>query len=70
MNDGGPAFPMSGDPSTEFDRGMSLRDWFAGKAINSMCELDQRSIPKLDADIIASNCYAIADAMLRAREAK
>lgn len=36
INDGGPAFPASpGHPDTvgvEFDRGMSLRDWFAGRA--------------------------------------
>lgn len=28
-DDGGPAFPMTGDPAVDFDRGMSLRDYFA-----------------------------------------
>ena len=33
ISDGGPAFPMSGDPNVEFDRGMSLRDYFAGQLL-------------------------------------
>lgn len=38
INNGGPAFPMSGDPNVDFDRGMSLRDYFAAKADISGCK--------------------------------
>jgi hypothetical protein len=38
FNDGGPAFPNRGDntPTNPIYDGMSLRDWFAGKAVNGM----------------------------------
>lgn len=36
IDDGGPAFPMSGDPGVEFDRGMSIRDYFAANAMQAM----------------------------------
>jgi len=70
---GGPAFPHVADlvqhspnggittkPITS--GGMTLRDYFAAKAINK-CPLNTHS----DA---AQWCYARADAMLKAREAK
>jgi hypothetical protein len=70
INDGGPAFPRSAAFSnaertacTEQD-GMTLRDWFAGQALAS---LQGRFI---DAPNAARVAYAIADAMLRAREVK
>ena len=73
LNDGGPAFP----PPLVFDqhgknitwnyRGMSLRDWFAGQAMAG-------TVGNPDCDPypheIAKTAYAIADAMLKAREVK
>ena len=73
MNDGGPAFPIVYDDEIRGKRrvshGLSLRDYFAGQALNAMCELDNRgNLPNLDADLIASNSYAIADAMIKYRD--
>lgn len=77
--DGGPAFPSPacGDWSPEY--GMSLRDFFAGHALDSgVC---RTSVPEYDltkyfgptrtdisrTEIIAAEAYAIADAMLARR---
>jgi hypothetical protein len=75
INDGGPAFPVqsiySEDHGTN-SRGMTLRDYFAGQAL---ANVDVR-IPMSDDDdtpsprAIANYMYAMADAMLAAREAK
>lgn len=69
-DDGGPAFPITGEPF--WREGMSLRDWFAGRALAGMfavCEKDESNWP--DATNIAANAYRYADAMLaeRARSA-
>jgi hypothetical protein len=66
-NTGGPAYPTSNygaivPISTGYSEGMTLRDYFAAKAINK-CPLNSHS----DA---AQWCYAMADAMLKARELK
>lgn len=76
IDDGGSAFP---NPPKEFwygtsriesfDKvgGMTLRDWFAGKALSGMMNQpsNQRSLAVDD----AAYCYAIADAMIAARKA-
>ena len=69
-NNGGPAFPQHGwshDPETiarmQQNGGMSLRDYFAGQAMVALGGGDYRSLHTL-----ASDCYAIADAMLKVRE--
>jgi ribonuclease I len=62
IQDGGAAFPFSaeyGHPAA--CGGMSLRDYFAGQA------LAKREI-QLPASVQAGEAYAIADAMLKARE--
>jgi hypothetical protein len=81
-NTGGPAFP-SGliDPSTPEDavyplhRGLSIRDYFAAKAMQIMwdaydkgyCGLNNNDAPNVE--VIAQASYSMADAMLKAREA-
>ncbi|PXX41117.1 MULTISPECIES: hypothetical protein [Burkholderia] len=64
---GGPAFPFV-EPSTECNvaTGMTLRDYFAAKAMQGYCAREE-SINHDMADI-ASDSYAVADAMLRERE--
>ena len=72
---GGPAFPRPGDfnPQT----GMTLRDYFAAKAMQSILRgydavssfedeevNDPEGMPKL----IAKDAYIMADAMLKARK--
>jgi hypothetical protein len=77
MNDGGPAFPESA-PNQQgryetFQKGMSLRDWFAGKALEAILiaqpHLPKEAIAKTPQDIPTA-AYYYADAMLKAREAK
>jgi len=63
INDGGPAFPTM-DPNEHYRlMGMTLRDYFAAAAIN---EVGWHN----DINKSAAMAYAIADAMLKAREAK
>ena len=62
---GGPAFPTTkpldswGDPN----QGMTLRDYFAAKAMQVLLANDETSM-KED----AQDAYMVADAMLKARE--
>ena len=68
-NTGGPAFPQERTlpcGSHEECEGMTLRDYFAAKAMQSMnSREDYADTP---ADAIALDAYALADAMLKARE--
>lgn len=72
-NDGGSAFPMplgneQVDPSCA---GMSLRDYFAGKAVNGILAGVLADGSTLDADGLRSSAiaaYQVADAMISERE--
>lgn len=76
-NDGGPAFPgrlpyqnSPNDGLAYFD-GMSLRDYFAAKAMQGMlanANIDKNEVR--DRAAIATYSYHYADAMLAAREVK
>lgn len=50
--------------------GMSLRDWFAGQAIERMVSLSMDSDGAWHPDTVAAGCYLLADAMLAARSPK
>lgn len=63
--DGGSAFPLSGPLTTSDNLGMTLRDYFAAKAMQSLVALDRTA-----ATMVAEYAYAIADAMLAARDKK
>jgi hypothetical protein len=67
-NTGGPAFPKT--PFIEIgtpQNGMTLRDYFAAKAIQGM--FASGNLPKsVRDDELASVAYEFADAMLKARE--
>jgi hypothetical protein len=66
INDGGPAFPMGyhpeGNNADHF--GMTLRDYFAGKAIEALI------VRGWGLENASGKAYEIADAMLKARESK
>ncbi|MFJ1364569.1 hypothetical protein [Klebsiella aerogenes] len=69
-DNGGPALPV---PATEYhgmDEGMTLRDYFAAKAMQAM--ISNQSIIDSDSDgavnFAASASYKFSDAMLKARE--
>jgi hypothetical protein len=76
LNGGGPAFPFA-----EYHPGMSLRDWFAGQALNAIIAhgelVDEdgnftaepgKGFPAINN--FAEFAYVAADAMLAARKAK
>lgn len=78
LSDGGSAFPRP-LPNTTFHpdevlkvieahKGMTLRDYFAAAALTSYIGAEHAILePWSD---LAKDCYAAADAMLRARETK
>jgi hypothetical protein len=60
-NTGGPAFPVE-----QHDKdGMTLRDYFAAKAMQGLLASDVNAARH----IFAAQAYAMADAMLEVREA-
>jgi len=70
INDGGPAFPtlfIEPDYGSGY-AGMTLRDYFAAAALKGQAH--RLASPYEHRDILAADCYAIADAMLKARGCK
>ena len=76
-NDAGPAFPQPAiyDPIREkvyqasaygCDAGMTLRDYFAAKALQGMVASEYAA--RLDLLLWAEHAYAMADAMLEERQ--
>jgi hypothetical protein len=66
----GPAFPcqplgIGGSPLCELQPGISVRDYFAAKALNGICAHDDSW--GLSIQGIASTAYDLADAMLAER---
>ena len=77
MKDGGSAFPVFEAKRCDADYdmtepGMSLRDWFAGQALNAVITRpnsieDFEEIPEYVTAFVKA-AYEIADAMIAARE--
>lgn len=63
INNGGAAFPSA--YSSDGNNGMTLRDYFAAKAMQELLSQDGYEVFKL----VASDAYKLADAMIKAREA-
>jgi hypothetical protein len=68
-NTGGPAFPSHPKLATEYGfiaKGMTLRDYFAAKAMQSLIVVyhDDKNLVRE----YAQRAFEIADAMLKARE--
>ena len=71
---GGPAFPHWDGPSGNCFNGMTLRDYFAAKAmqslVNGLSDSDRTAV--LDGVLgfarISATAYCAADAMLKARD--
>ncbi len=70
---GGPAFPAfevrthdTGDLVENASQGMTLRDYFAGKAMQGICAFSPFNN---GCEVIAYQAYKFADAMLKARAA-
>lgn len=88
-SDGGTAFPgiegewgrgnatchagPNGMTTVQHNQGMSLRDWFAGKALEGDLAAQGQVTGEWadgNAAFLAKRCYVIADAMLAEREKK
>jgi hypothetical protein len=67
--DGGQAFP-SGDYVHGGEAGMTLRDYFAAKAMQASLTVIREFPDETWRDGLACDAYRMADAMLAAREAK
>lgn len=65
-NTGGPAFPAPAGVSHITEQGMTLRDYFAAKAMAQL--MLSSPVVQDDARTTASWAYEYADAMLKARE--
>jgi hypothetical protein len=66
INDGGPAFPTPA--GIQHNDGMTLRDYFAAAALKGQAH--RFAHPHEHRELLAQDCYDIADAMLKAREVK
>ena len=64
INTGGPAFPAHHFDLAEGEHGMTLRDYFAAKAMQALLTLGHIARPN-----VPGIAYAVADAMLKEREA-
>ena len=72
INDGGPAHPVTYDLLSP---GMSLRDYFAAKALPAIYEEVSREWVERGCPVdwrqgISMDCYSLADAMIEARKVK
>ena len=61
-----PAFPSHGSMGEVTYEGMSLRDYFAAKAMQGMVGREVSDPSRIEK--YAENAYKMADAMLKARE--
>ena len=77
-NDEGPAFPMTGEGCHNplySQPGMTLRDYFAGQTLAGVLSSGDVEIGNIISDKfvaarLTQSCYIIANAMIKAREAK
>lgn len=67
-NKGGPAFPTAGTTLSPYNPGMSLRDYFAAKALQGVFASGNLELRDTN-EIVAEAAYKIADAMIQARGA-
>jgi hypothetical protein len=70
-NTGGPAFPdgSTNEWGNAYNGGMTLRDYFAAKAMVFYFAGPDAKVISKQPDAIARWCYIMADEMLKAREA-
>jgi hypothetical protein len=61
------AFPAQALGGLGYTTGMSLRDYFAAKAMQAI--VSRGIVEEVPLEVYASNAYKMADAMLKAREA-
>jgi hypothetical protein len=67
-NTGGPAFPTERPAMSEYGKGMTLRDYFAAKAMQSILQAKDVHDSR-EWNNTAWIAYQVSDEMLKAREA-
>jgi hypothetical protein len=70
MKDGGPAFPAQHFDLADGEHGMTLRDYFAAKAIAGLMVRNWSHHTGTDEELIAiwaRSAYGVADAMIQER---
>jgi hypothetical protein len=65
---GGPAFPAPAGVSHITEQGMTLRDYFAAKAMQAEISFSGYFDSERNPESIAERSYEIADVMLKARK--
>ena len=65
---GGPAFPVVGSIGHLHSSGLTLRDYFAAKAMQVVLHGYRQSTDNAVGEIVAGLSYRVADAMLEARK--
>lgn len=67
---GGPAFPIKGPVMSNDVDGISMRDYFAAKAMQALITSRHTDYENgwYDEERVADSSYKMADAMLKARE--
>jgi hypothetical protein len=65
---GGPAYPATMEQLSQSTEGMTLRDHFAGLAMQGLVAGSFALGKGYDEDVLAQSAYAMADEMLKARE--
>jgi hypothetical protein len=66
-NTGGPAFPSHGSMGEVAHEGMTLRDYFAAKAMQGIATTLDQTEGEPFWNVIATDAYKMADAMIAAR---
>ena len=70
INNGGAAFPIVGQLYDIHEVGITMRDYFAARAMEALLSRLPRSITPQECIVVAEDAYFMADHMLKAREAK
>lgn len=68
IKDGGTAFPVPGLQNDEDFNGMTLRDYFAAKAMQGFNANPDEQFTRMNLTAVAQMAYQQADEMLKARE--
>jgi hypothetical protein len=63
-----PVFPETGAGHAAAFQGMTLRDYFAAKAMQAFISASRTQLIAPDVEFQARSSYFVADAMLKARE--
>lgn len=70
INKGKTAFPIVGQLEDVHGIGITMRDYFAARAMDALLSRLPRSITPQECIVVAEDAYFMADHMLKAREAK